>query len=807
MSVHELDAQSIYRRCDPKRFTFQTTAELEDLSQIIGQPRAIDAVKFATGIREKGYNLFVMGDAGSGKRSLILQYFPQVAADKASPSDWCYVYHFERPHEPRAVRLPTGAGGAYRQDIAELLEDLKAAFATAFDSEGYRTRRQEIEDHLNAQQEEVFGKIEEQAAAKNLSLRRTPEGIMFVPLQDGQPLTQEAYEALSDDARNQIEDATAELRKEMQRVLVQQPRMQREARDKIRELDRVAAEVSATPLFADLRKKYQGCPEVLTHLESLQQDAIHNAKMFLVEDGAPAEEASAAPSGEMDPAQIREFFFRRYQVNLIVTSSTQKGAPIIYEDNPTYQNLIGRVEYLPQMGALTTDFTLIKAGALHKANGGYLILEARRLLEQPFAWEGLKRALQSGVIRIESPQQMTDQVNTITLEPEPIPLNVKVALLGDHALYYALYAQDPDFSELFKVVADFEETIERSPENEQLYARLIGTLARKEGLMPFDPSAVARVIEQSSRLAEDTQKLTGHVRSVADLLHEADYWAGEAGHKVVSAKDVQRALDAQIFRLDRMRSRSLEFISRGTVLIDTQGDSIGQVNGLSVIQIGEFSFGSPHRISARVRLGSGKIVDIEREVELGGPLHSKGVLILTGFIGARYGGKYPLALSASLVFEQSYNGVDGDSASSAELYALLSAIGEIPLKQSLAVTGSVNQHGQVQAIGGVNEKIEGFFDVCQMRGLTGDQGVLIPAANVPHLMLRHDVVESVSKGKFHIYPVETIDQGIELLTGVKAGKRNAEGRYPKESVNGKVEARLSEMAQQWANLRGTQGID
>jgi lon-related putative ATP-dependent protease len=500
-------------------------------------------------------------------------------------------------------------------------------------------------------------------------------------------------------------------------------------------------------------------------------------------------------------AQAAARSLRRYRVNVLVDHSRSEGAPVIYEDNPTYQNVIGRVEHRAQMGALLTDFNLIKPGVLHRANGGYLILDARKVLLQPYAWEGLKRALRAGQVHIESIGQMLSLLSTVTLEPEPIPLDVKVALLGDRLLYYLLAQYDPEFGDLFKVAADFDEQMDRSEENQEPYAQLLGTLARKEELRPLDRGATARVIEHSARMVGDAEKLTARTRQVADLLREADYWAAQNGNGVMTKADVEQAIDAQIYRSDRLRERMQEGIQRGTILIDTEGAKIGQVNGLSVIQLGGFAFGRPSRITARVRLGKGEVVDIEREVELSGPIHSKGVLILSGFLGSHYVQDKPLSLSASLVFEQSYSGVEGDSASSAELYALLSAIAEAPLKQSLAVTGSVNQHGQVQAIGGVNEKIEGFFDVCKARELTGEQGVLIPASNVKHLMLRKDVIDAVEGGRFHIYPIETIDQGMEVLTGMSAGERDDAGNYPEGSINHRVESRLAELAEKRMALR------
>jgi lon-related putative ATP-dependent protease len=487
-------------------------------------------------------------------------------------------------------------------------------------------------------------------------------------------------------------------------------------------------------------------------------------------------------------------------VNVVVDHSDSKGAPVVYEDNPTYQNLIGKVEHLAHMGALITDFNMIRGGALHRASGGYLILDALKVLSQPFAWEGLKRMLRAKKIRLESLGQAYSLISTVSIEPEPAPLDVKVTLIGPPLLFYLLRQYDPEFGKLFKVAADFDTQMDRNGGNQATYARLIATVVRREGLRHFDRGAVARVIEHSARMVGDKEKLSMRMQRVTDLIREASYWADHNDNETVSRADVQKAIDAWVYRSDRVRERIQEHIFRGTILIDTEGKEVGQVNGLSVLQLGEFSFGRPSRITARIRLGKGEVVDIEREVEMGGPIHSKGVLILSGFLGARYALERPLSLSASLVFEQSYGGVDGDSASSAELYALLSAISNIPVRQSLAVTGSVNQRGQVQPIGGANEKIEGFFDVCKARGLTGDQGVLIPSTNVTHLMLREDVVDAVRNGKFHIYPVETIDQGIELLTGVRAGEADGEGVYPEESVNGRVQARLALLAEKRAEF-------
>jgi lon-related putative ATP-dependent protease len=570
-------------------------------------------------------------------------------------------------------------------------------------------------------------------------------------------------------------------------MLHQAPRWRRERFERVRKLKEEAVLFAVGHLINALRSEYADFQAVRTYLDEVQQNIIENMNDFR----QPKEESlGAALMGLSERADLS-----RFHVNLLVDHGDQRGVPIIDEEHPTYQNLIGRVEHLSQMGALVTNFLLIKPGALHLANGGYLLLDSFKLITQPFSWEALKRALSTREIRIESLGQMYSLVSTVSLEPEPIPLDVKVVLLGDRLLYYLLAEYDPEFVELFKVAADFEDEVPRSEENDLLYARLIATVARKEGLLPFDRGAVARVIEHCARRAEDTEKLSTHMESLADLVREAFYWAGQGGQKAVARENVERAIEAQIHRADRLRDRSYEAILRGTLLIDTSGDQVGQVNGLSVYQLGQFAFAQPSRITAATRLGSGELIDIQREVKLGGAIHSKGVLILTSFLASRYAAELPLSLSASLVFEQTYGPVEGDSASVAELCALLSSLSGQPIRQSLAVTGSVDQFGRVQAIGAVNEKIEGFFDICSKRGLSGDQGVLIPATNVPHLMLRRDVVDAAAAGRFHIYPVETVDQAIEMLTGLTAGEADLQGHFPEGSVNRRVADRLKQLAE------------
>jgi len=783
--------EALYRRCDIARFQFRNTAELGDLSEYFGQDRALEAVRFGVGIRRQGFNLFLLGPAGTGKYALANDFLAKKAATETTPDDWCYINNFDGPEKPRTLRLPPGRGVLLREDVMRLLENLKSAIPSAFETENYRARKNAIEQEVKEHEEKAFEELQQEANQKNITVIRTPTGFVLAPTRNNEVINPEEFEKLPESEHQKIESSITELQEKLHSALHQIPKFEQEGREKIRALNTEVAIFAVEHLIDEPRKKFADLPQIVNFLNAVQKDIIENVNEFL----APPENPLAAMMGIPVPLGSKDSsLLRRYQVNVLVDHSENHGASVVYEDHPTYQNLMGQVEYMAHLGALSTDFNLIRPGALHRANGGYLILDAYKMLMQPYAWDALKRSLLSSQIRIESLGQMLSLVSTVSLEPEPIPLDVKVVLVGERLLYYLLCSFDSEFSELFKVAADFEEHMDRGPDTDLSYAQLIGAIARREGLLPFDRGAVGRVIEHSSRMAGDSQKVLTHRRTLADLLREADYWAREAAQLTVRAEDIQHAIDSQIRRADRMRERFLEEVLRGTLLIDTQGEKIGQVNGLSVIELAQFAFGHATRITARVRMGKGEVIDIEREVELSGPIHSKGVLILSGFLGARYAADHPLSLSASLVFEQSYGAVEGDSASSAELYALLSALAGLPIKQTLAVTGSVNQHGQVQAIGGVNEKIEGFFDLCKARNLDG-QGVIIPASNVRHLMLRHDVVDAVQAGKFKIYSVESIDQGIEILTGEPAGERDSSGKFPADSVNQRVEARLIEFAE------------
>lgn len=787
-------AAKLRRHIDPAVLSFSTTAELEPVTGLAGQDRALSALRFGAGIDQPSFNLFAVGEPGAGTITVVRSFLEDRAGQQDTPSDWVYVNNFKTPHEPHAIALPRGRAPQLSQAMVGIVDELRAAIPAMFDGEDYRSRRRAIDEQMSGTQEHAFEDLKKHADAQSISILRTPMGFALAPSKDGKVLKPEQFNALPEDERQAIQKEIETLQEELGSILERMPLLEKGHRKKIRELNEELAEIAVRQALSEPGEAFADLPEIANHLIDVQKDLISNVALFLA-DGADASDVVAQTS---DSAHDERF--RPYMVNTIVSTEGQEpGAPVLEEDNPTLGNLVGRVEHLSQMGTLVTDFLLIKPGALHKANGGYLLLDAREVLMQPFAWEALKRALKAQEIAIESPAEQYSLVSTVSLAPDRIPLALKTILFGDRYLYYMLSALDPDFSQLFKVVVDFNDAMDHTGANIETYARLVASIVDMHKLKPVDAAGVARLIEEGARLADDSEKLTLHMGKLTNILHEANYWADYradgAGRDVIGAEDVTRAVNERIFRSDRIRTLAHEAITRNIMLIDTDGAVVGQVNGLSVSMLGNFSFGRPSRITARARMGAGKLIDIEREVELGGPLHSKGVMILRGFLEGRYAHNVPLSLSASLVFEQSYGGVDGDSASSAELYALLSALADVPLKQSIAVTGSVNQHGQVQAIGGVNEKIEGFFDICKPRGLTGDQGVVIPKSNIVHLMLRDDVTQAVEDGLFHVYAVDTIDQGIEVLTGLEAGERGPDGAFPEGSLNARVEDRLIAFAE------------
>jgi lon-related putative ATP-dependent protease len=775
----------LYRSADGDLPAFADTRELEDLDAALGQDRALRALEFGIGMRDHGYNLFVLGRSGSQRRRITEDFLRREAAKLKAPFDWCYLSNFADERKPIAVRLPAGRGEDLKHDIATLIAELKTAIPAAFESEQYRSSLAELNTEFEERHRAAVEALQQEATRAGVSLMPTPHGFALAPTRDGALIPNGEFEQLPAEERKRYEALMAEMTEKLRHHVEQLPRWHKEQRERIAALNRSTAELAAGPPVEQAQARYREFPAVAAYLAALRTDVIENARAFIPDESVPS--ASLPTMGERRS-------FARYSVNLLVTHESVATAPIVYESKPSVQNLLGRVEHVAEFGALVTNFSMIRAGALHRANGGYLVLDADRLLMEPLAWAALKRTLYAREIRIESLGELLSLVSTVSLDPAPIPLDVKVILIGERRIYYLLCDLDPDFAELFKVAADFENSFERTSDSTLQYARLVATLGRREQFLPLDRNAVARVVEHGARLAGDAHKLTTRLRDIADLLREADYYARRDGASVTTRAHVQRAIDAEIQRLDRSRDEVQDGIQRNVVLIDTSGAKIGQINGLSVLGLGRFAFGQPSRITATVRQGAGEIVDIERETELGGPIHSKGVLILSAYLGAKYAPDVPLSLGASLVFEQSYSGVEGDSASVAETCALLSALAELPIRQSLAVTGSVNQHGIVQVIGGVNEKIEGFFDTCRRRGLDGTQGVLIPRDNVKHLMLREDVVDAVAAGRFNVFPIASIDDAIALLTGVVAGERDGTGAFPRDSVNGRVEQRLRALA-------------
>jgi lon-related putative ATP-dependent protease len=792
-----LSPDLLCRRCDPHRFTFDKVEELADPPLLFGQERATSAIQFGMAMRRAGYNIFLYGPPGSGRHTLVQDLVRRQAETEPAPPDCCYINNFADPRKPLLLRLPAGRASGLRDAMKHLVLELRTALPAAFEREDYRVRRDMLDQQFKQRHQGEFEALQKRAEAKDIAIIRTPMGLALAPMRDGQVLDPEVFKKLSEADRARIKGDIETLQAELESIMRKIPETEREHRAALRALNRETTALAVGHLLAEVRRLYPDQPAVLAYLDEVERDIQENADDFLIA-GRPEGEPGIRlqPGGMAEPPS-----FRRYQVNLLVDNGAQQGAPVVYEDHPTHQMLVGRVEHIARFGTLTTDFSLLTAGALHRANGGYLIVDAERVLTASFAWETLKRALRSHEVRIETLEQMLSLASTVSLDPEPTPLAVKVVMVGSPYLYYLLTELDPEFKDLFKVAADFDDRIERTPESDLVYARAIAALVRRRNLRSFDRTAVARAIEQASRATGDGAKLSASVRNLAELLEEADHHAALAGKAAVTGAEVQAAIDAQRHRADRLYHRLQEEIGRNTIRIETAGAEIGQINGLSVLTLGGFAFGNPVRITARVRLGRGEVIDIEREVALGGPLHTKGVMILTGFVGGRYGRKRPLALTASLVFEQSYGGVEGDSASAAELFALLSAIAEVPIRQSIAVTGSVDQHGVIQAIGGVNDKIEAFFDVCNGRGLTGDQGVLIPAANQPHLMLRRDVVEAAAAGLFRIYPIVTVDQGLEILTGMPAGIMDLAGDYPEGSFNHAVVSRLTAFAARASDLR------
>lgn len=787
MATAPLSPSELRRRCDPAELDFETTAELEPLQTPLGQPRAVEATRFAMSVKHEGYNLFVLGPSGVGKHAVIGQLLDELARERSNgASDWCYVHDFDAPRAPRALRLPPGRGHDLATDMSHLVRELKVAIPAAFESDEYRNRRHEIEQGVTEQHTAALEKIEEEAEQAGLRLVRLPHGVAFAPVKDGEVLGPDEFRALPKEERETLAAAVETLQKRLSEQLRELPKQTRAARAAVDELNAEVAAFAVDHIVDEVEHRWSDHPEVVEYLRAVRADVVEHASDFRGDDDGGEKSALAELAGDGAEA--------RYSVNVLVDRRNSPGAPVVYEDRPSVSRLIGKVEHKALLGNLVSDLRLIQPGALHRANGGYLVLDAIKVLSQPQAWDALKRALFARTIRIESLTEILGLSSTVTLEPQPIPLDVKVVLVGERHLYHLVGLLDPDLDVLFRVIAEFDDRTQRSNEVGVQYARLLARTCREEGLRAFDRGAVASIIEHSSRLAEDTDKLSMNIRRISDLMIEADHAASELGSELVRAEHVNAALAARERRRDLLRERLRDETLNGTLMIATDGEAVGQINALSVLAMVGFSFGRPGRVTANVRVGDGKVIDVEREVELGGRLHSKGVLILSSYLSSRFARELPLSLSASLVFEQSYGGIDGDSASLAECCALTSALSRVPIKQCFAVTGSINQRGEVQAIGGVNEKIEGYFDLCAERGLDGTHGVLIPAANVRHLMLDQRVVQACERGLFHVWAVKTVDEAIALLTGQTAGEEDETGAFPEGSVNARVMEQLVEFA-------------
>ncbi|HTY62272.1 MAG TPA: ATP-binding protein [Acidobacteriota bacterium] len=786
----ELPPTSLRWTCDPSIFGFKTTAEIPPLAGIVEQERPIRAIRFGLDITSPGFNIYVSGLTGTGKTTVIRTFLEEIAAKMPCPDDWCYVYNFRDPNCPTILNLPAGRAKVLKAEMVELVRHLKTAIPKAFDSKEYEESVNQLLRENQAEQQLLLGQLSEKARAEGFDIEISKMGVSLLPMQDGKPMTPEQYDELQPEAKKRIEAKRPGLDQEIQSFLRQMRDANKDSREKVNELHRRVGLYVVGVRIDGIKEQHGGFPQIASYLDDVQEYILSHLEDFS-EDSAKQDSAASSAMRFEPPVDL----FAKYTVNIVVDNTDLNGAPVIIETNPTYYNLFGRVERRAQFGTLSGDFTLIRAGSFSRANGGFLVLNAHDVLLNPGVWETLKRTVKNKEVRIEDMAEQFGIVPVAGMRPNPIPVNVKVIMIGHQMIYHELYSLDEDFRKIFKVKADFDSEMARDAHAFADYASFISSRCHDEGLMHFDPSAVAQVIEYGSWLVDNQQKLSARFSDIADIVREANYWARNAEAAVVSAAHVQRAVEEKYFRSSLIEERIRELITDGTIFVDVAGEAVGQVNGLAVIDLGDIRFGKPSRITAKTFMGKSGVIDIERESKMSGKIYEKGVLILSGYLGSKFAQEQPLSVAASLCFEQSYEGIDGDSASSTELYALLSSLSKIPIKQGIAVTGSVNQNGQVQPIGGVNQKIEGFFDVCKALGLTGAQGVMIPRQNVKNLMLRRDVVDAVAAGKFHIYAVSTIDEGIEILTGIPAGERNDQAAYPEGTVNGRVEQQLREFAE------------
>ena len=793
---YELSSAQLLQEWNAEDFDFETTDDLEPFSDdIIGQERAVKAMEFGVKIKVRGYNIYMSGLTGTGKTSYAESYIKKLAANELIPDDWCYVYNFDKPTHPIVVNLPAGKGKAFKKDMEEFVDIIKNEIPKAFNSDDYEKEKKDIVSEFQNKRSILLEQLSKDAEKEGFKVKITNAGVYFLPIIDGKSLTEEEYAELAETEKATIRRKSEQLQIETLDIIRKIKEVEKEAEEKINEWKHKIALFAVGMHMNDLRETYNDYDKVLTYLDKVKADILENLDDFM-EDRANEEQQQVLLLSSLteDSAGPED----KYEVNLLVDNSELQGAPVIVDFNPTYYNLVGKVEYESERGSMFTDYTMVKPGLLHQANGGYLILQVDDILRNIHSWEALKRVLRTKKITIENLQEQLGLVAVSTLRPEPIPVDIKVILVGSTHVYHLLLQYDEEFKKLFKIKADFDEEMDKNRENIIKFARFIASFCKREGALPFDKTAVAKIIDYSSRLIDDKNKLTTRFNDIVELLAEASAWAEIDGRQYVSAGSVNKAIEEKEYRSNKYDKKLLKLLEEGTIMIDTTGKVVGQINGLSVLDLGDYSFGKPSRITANTYIGKSGIVNIEREIEMSGTSHSKGVLILSGYIGQKYAQDIPLALTASLCFEQLYGGVDGDSASSTELYAILSSLSKLPIKQGIAVTGSVNQKGEIQPIGGVNQKIEGFFELCKRRGLTGDQGVIIPHQNVKNLVLKKEVVEAVKAGEFHVYPVKTIDEGIEILTGVEVGKKGEDGLYPEGSINGRVYQKLKSFAERVA---------
>ncbi len=782
----ELSVEKLRNVAEPSKMC-TSTEELTPLEGIIGQNRATKALEFGLEIKQLGFNVYVSGLQGTGRKTAVKGFLEKIAATKQVPSDWCYVNNFQNPYQPKAIKLPAGRGKEFQSDVKSFVEETRRSLPKAFESDDYALKREAVVGEIEEERKVLLTQLNEQALKEGFALRSTPIGVLIVPIVKGQPLTDQQLLSLPKEARDEINKKREKLQSELRSAMRQLAGMQKKVTEEVQKLNQEIAKFVIGHRVDALIDGYKEFNGVREYLQAMEKNIVENLIEFIQEP--------KTPQAPFRTPWMEELPFRKYEVNVIVDNSGLEGAPVVLELNPTHQHLFGRIEKEAQFGVLTTDFTMIRGGSLHQANGGFLVLPAEDLLRNLFSYDALKRALANKCIDIEEAGERLGFITTKGLKPQSIPLDVKVILIGHPYLYQQLYLLDMDFKELFKVKADFDTSIDRTEDNMRKYAAFVCTFCEKEKLKHLDGSGIAKVIEYGSRLAHDQKKLSTQFGEVADIIREANFYADQDGSEYVTGMYIKRVIDEKIYRSNLLQEKIREMIERGTILIDTEGEAVGQVNGLSVMSLGDFAFGAPSRVTASVGMGREGIIDIQREAKMAGPIHTKGVMILSGYMANKYSKDMPLSLSARLVFEQSYGMVEGDSASSTELYAILSALSKVPIKQEFAVTGSVNQKGEVQAIGGVNEKIEGFYEVCKAKGLNGKHGVLIPESNVKNLMLKEEVVEAVSNGKFHIHAVKTIDQGIEILTGAKSGSRLSDGSFEKDSINFKIDKNLRVMAE------------